>query len=523
MAQCPAHADNNPSLHVTGIPGQVIVHCFGGCKSEAILDALAFDKRDYFDDRNGVTYEYSDGYTKRRYADKSFRAPGRPSVLYGQERIAEAVAARGRVFVVEGEKDCDTAATFGLLAVTSGNSESAANADWSPLYGLAEVVVVADRDDGAGMKFAQATCAALRGHVDALSIVQARSGKDLSDHLAGGLSVDELELVEQIEAPPGLYFNMAALLAGELPAAPKPSVMRRSDGAALFYAGAVNTLFGPAESGKTWVALAAVAEALSQGQTALVVDLDHNGPVATAARLLALGVPADVLSDQAVFRYVEPEDASELLAVVSDCRTWAPGVSVVDSMGELMPMLGLKSNDADDFTQAHGTVLKPLAMAGSCVIVIDHVSKSFESQQMGATGTIAKRRVIDGVSLRVTPAKAFTPGVGGSCRLNIHKDRHGGLRAVCPTGSEPVAGNFTMTPVGDALTWTVERMTGTELVDGVLAGDSDVELLGKLNPPPKSVSDVQKRMGWRGRQRAADALREWRSSVPGTFPERSEQ
>jgi hypothetical protein len=88
------------------------------------------------------------------------------------------------------------------------------------------------------------------------------------------------------------YVDVAALLDGTLPEPPAPDLLRRSDSNALFYAGQVNLLFGDPESGKTWVALAAVEEALHKGGTALVVDLDHNGPAATLSRLVALGAPS---------------------------------------------------------------------------------------------------------------------------------------------------------------------------------------------------------------------------------------
>ena len=50
-----------------------------------------------------------------------------------------------------------------------------------------------------------------------------------------------------------LRVDVGALLAGGLPDRPKPVVLRRTDGDALFYRGAGHSLFGDPESGKTWV------------------------------------------------------------------------------------------------------------------------------------------------------------------------------------------------------------------------------------------------------------------------------
>lgn len=96
-----------------------------------------------------------------------------------------------------------------------------------------------------------------------------------------------------------------------------------------------------------------------------MLDLDHNGITATVTRLLMLGAPKDQLRDQNVFRYCEPEDRAAVGSVIEDCKRWRPAVAVVDSIGEFMPMLGANSNSADEFTNIHTRVLKPLAMANS--------------------------------------------------------------------------------------------------------------------------------------------------------------
>jgi hypothetical protein len=41
MARCPAHADQNPSLSIAaGRNGTVLVHCFGGCEQDRVIQAL---------------------------------------------------------------------------------------------------------------------------------------------------------------------------------------------------------------------------------------------------------------------------------------------------------------------------------------------------------------------------------------------------------------------------------------------------------------------------------------------------
>jgi len=41
MACCPAHNDENPSLHLSETPdGRLLWHCFAGCSQEAVLRAF---------------------------------------------------------------------------------------------------------------------------------------------------------------------------------------------------------------------------------------------------------------------------------------------------------------------------------------------------------------------------------------------------------------------------------------------------------------------------------------------------
>lgn len=306
-----------------------------------------------------------------------------------------------------------------------------------------------------------------------------------------------------------LFLDVAALLDGSLPEPPEPVICTRADGNSLFYLNQVNLIFGDPESGKTLLAQAAQAEALRRGLRVLTLDMDHNGPEATVSRLMALGAPLDALRDRSLYRYVEPDDQENLRAIMTAAVDWRPVVAVVDSIGELLPIMGLSSNSPDDFTIAHARVLKPLARCGAAVLAIDHLAKNADSRAAGPTGTAAKRRAVGGVSIRVVVKDQFTPGQGGSAALTVHKDRHGGLRQHCPPpkGGEAYAGTFIL----DAdMTWRI----ASPRVDDTAPDQSltlDVQLLGTLDPPPDSVRDVKERLKW-GTNRASKALDEWRSS-----------
>ncbi len=345
--------------------------------------------------------------------------------------------------------------------------------------------------------------------------------QDRAEQWSGTTQDRSQDHAEQVDY--GRYFDVAALLAGGLPEPPAPTYGIRDDQRALFYAGEVNLVFGDPESGKTWLALVAARELLGEhgDGRVLVIDLDHNGPGPTVGRLLALGADVAALSNPERFLYVEPEDRLHLAAIVADMRTWAPGVVVLDSLGELLPLFGSSSNSADEYTNAHRSVLKPLAKSGAAVLVIDHLAKGTESRTLGPGGTAAKRRTIGGVSLRVTINEPFAPGKGGSAWLTVNKDRHGGLRQHCPgSGKEPAAGLLRLDPHAtvDGLLEPVIRAPtmddqpptswGISVTDSAGMAD-DVAALDALDPPPKSKRDVQARMKW-GAPRANSALRAWR-------------
>ncbi|MGJ4075329.1 AAA family ATPase [Corynebacterium macclintockiae] len=105
----------------------------------------------------------------------------------------------GPVYVVEGEKDANTAINvWGAAAVSQaqGASTSPAKADWAPLKGR-EVIIVADKDKQ-GEKRAYNVLTHLTGLADgpeSVRIVQAAEGKDLSDHIAAEHGADELVAV----------------------------------------------------------------------------------------------------------------------------------------------------------------------------------------------------------------------------------------------------------------------------------------------------------------------------------------
>lgn len=304
------------------------------------------------------------------------------------------------------------------------------------------------------------------------------------------------------------YVDIGQMLDGGIPDPPTPDICLRNDGIGLFYQRQVNNVFGDPESGKTLLCDYATVEVLKAGGGVLRLDLDHNGPESTVSRLIDFGADEQMLRDPERFLYVEPEDRAQLAYIVEHMAAWQPNLVIVDSIGELMPLYGAGSNDADDFTTVHTKVLKPLAKAGAAVVTIDHLSKGADSRAYGPTGTAAKRRAIGGTSIRVKVDVAFTPDKGGSAYLSIHKDRHGGLRKNSPVGDkEPLAGKFSII-AGVA---KVQAPQADDRNPDEAADAEDVAAIEALNPPPTSANDARERLHWRA-TRARTAFKAWKEA-----------
>ena len=195
-AQCPAHADGSPSLSLTQIEGQVLVHCHAGCQTSDVLAAVRLGMADLFDTRRGADYAYDNGRVVHRKLDKSFPQSNTasPPELYRLSKVCEAVAAGRPVFVVEGEKDVHALEAIGVTATCSPMGAGKwGKVDPSPLFG-GNILVVADQDEP-GHAHAVDIITTLSGRAT-VGLFAPKVGKDIADHIAAGYGVPDLVRVE---------------------------------------------------------------------------------------------------------------------------------------------------------------------------------------------------------------------------------------------------------------------------------------------------------------------------------------
>jgi hypothetical protein len=224
-----------------------------------------------------------------------------------------------------------------------------------------------------------------------------------------------------------------------------------------------------------------------------MVDTDHNGPSATTARLLLLGARPDQLADPDRFRYYEPQDGEQLLNAVNEISTRRDDVTLIDSLGEVFGLLGVNENHGDEVTKAMRQVCTRPAMAGCCVITVDHLPKSNEARATGfAIGSIAKKRMIRGAYLRADAKVKPTPGGIGRIVLRIEKDTMGELRRSSGGG---YAGELVLDSTNDyAVEWTIRRETVPVSPDGSKRYTHIMEQVARFveDDPGCSQRDIEK-------------------------------
>jgi len=217
MAQCPSHEDRDPSLSVTAIEGQALIHCHAGCRTDDVLAAIGSVMGDLFDDPRGARYAYTDAAgTPTRFVhrtpDKAFKqsgdTKGRPQ-LYRLPAVIEAVTAGTTVYVVEGEKDVHALESLGAVATTSPmGAGNFGKVDASPLSG-AHVVVVPDQDKE-GRRYLDDALAVLDGLTASVRVARPKVGKDAADHVAAGRGLDELVTVPTVTGHRSVRLTVAS-------------------------------------------------------------------------------------------------------------------------------------------------------------------------------------------------------------------------------------------------------------------------------------------------------------------------
>ena len=223
VARCVAHDDREASLSLAEEDGKILVHCFAGCKTEDIVDAVGLQMSDlmleprkerlrekpeavydYTDEEGGVLFQavrfpskrFRQRHWSREKEDWEWNLDGVRRVLYHLPEVQEGIREGKTIYLVEGEKDVESLRAIGKVATCNPMGAG----KWRPEYTLtlagANVVIVADRDEP-GRLHAETVKAELDSVCQNVWIYQPKEGKDVTDHLLAGHPIEALQPLKQ--------------------------------------------------------------------------------------------------------------------------------------------------------------------------------------------------------------------------------------------------------------------------------------------------------------------------------------
>lgn len=367
-------------------------------------------------DRNGVDYWCRPGKTPRDGHSASVGYAGSDSIKVFTSGVPNLVQE-------------EAYSKLGYLAATRFGGDHSAAASWCRREGFGQAVEAMDLDSMTVGKME------VQVNADPLASPAANATNVAPPTL---VDVWPVATVEQIDA----------ILAGNYEP-PTPEILWKTDGTALLYPGKVHSLGGEPGGGKTWVALLAAAQEITNG--GIVVLLDYEDRLDTAVRrLINLGCDADHIRRN--LRYVTPMAArsdGHLPANVLESVDGAT-LAIVDSMGEALAHGGLEQNDDGDVADWMSKVAKRLADGGAAVLILDHVVKDGEARNRYNIGSQRKLAAIDGAAYQLIVQTAATREAVGRATIRCSKDRQGYYQ------HGTIVADVTLTPDGDAMIITVE-------------------------------------------------------------------
>ncbi|MGN2640600.1 toprim domain-containing protein [Nocardia takedensis] len=142
---------------------------------------------------------YAKSFWQARWTGTEWERTGFAPIPWKLADIREALDTGREIYVCEGEKDVQRANQAGQIATCNAMGAGS----WTPeharwLAGAARVIVVADRDRP-GYRHAAKVAETLTGRVGQVRVMEARDGKDLSDHFDAGHDLSDLQPVPYLD------------------------------------------------------------------------------------------------------------------------------------------------------------------------------------------------------------------------------------------------------------------------------------------------------------------------------------
>ncbi|KQY60231.1 hypothetical protein ASD11_12240 [Aeromicrobium sp. Root495] len=234
-----------------------------------------------------------------------------------------------------------------------------------------------------------------------------------------------------------------------------PTVGHRSDGAQIFYRGALNTVFGESEGGKTWFCLHQAAQIIISGKRVVMLDYE-DGAQGAKVRLMQLGVPEAFINNPNLFTYLNPQAVFDDDVFESLAETFQNAEMVlIDAFSEAAALEGVDDYRSVSVAGWYTRFPRRIAALGPAVVLIDHVNKAADAKGQ-QTGSQHKKAGVDGISLRVSPIQQFAEGHGGASIVHIGKDRHSGVKKNAVRGEKNEPMRFAILKADEYGNWTLD-------------------------------------------------------------------
>lgn len=150
--------------------------------------------------------------------------------------------------------------------------------------------------------------------------------------------------------------------------------------------GTSNVYFGPAENGKTWIAVLDAAYVIALGGIVIWVDKEM-GRAALVTRLLALGLqPADVSARLVYLEHPTLDCSRESVAAWQELlAAREPELIVVDAFSGVLVDGGLAENSAGDVKTWLGSYFGPALQLGITTLLLDHTGHDSQDRTRGSS------------------------------------------------------------------------------------------------------------------------------------------
>lgn len=221
IARCPAHEDRTASLSVYDSGDKIGLTCHAGCDNADIVSKLGISWSDLWYAPKSrdlgepeAVYDYTDEegqtlFQAVRFPDKVFRQrhldpeegwvwnlDGVRRVLYRLPEVLAGIREGKMIYLCEGEKDVESLRALDRVATCNPMGAGKWRPEYTELLKGATVMILADRDEP-GRNHAETVKDALLGVAAHVYVYQAKTGKDVTDHLNAGHELSELVPVRQ--------------------------------------------------------------------------------------------------------------------------------------------------------------------------------------------------------------------------------------------------------------------------------------------------------------------------------------